>query len=152
MQYMTRPEIHHADEATYELLHLRMASEGWSRFLTDSMTRGQHHAPTGIYWTETARNESEAMESVKRAVLPVDPNAQIVVAGGPQIVFYNCAPVAASLPIPTRMSNLDILSAFMTEAPRMSPPASGLELLYGTSLTEAPLSGFDAFIELAAKK
>ena len=132
MQYMIRIEMNGATAEMYTRLHLRAAVESLDRFLTNSATLQRSHAPTGTYWTEAYSSEWDVLEAAKRAVLPIDAKAEIVVSGGPQLVYYHCKPVV-EMPPPRRVPTF-------LAAPPTPKPASSLEALYGLMATPVPNS------------
>jgi len=119
MQYMVRVEIHHKDRETYDLLHSAMEAESFSRTLTDEKTLEKVHMPTGAYWTEALADRWAVLESAKRAALPIDPTAEIVVSGDGRIVFFNCPNV---LPEPFVSFASNLLGA----PPPAPTPLSGI--------------------------
>ena len=64
--YMTRVELHAADEDDYETLHDAMEKEGFSRTITsdDGVT---YHLPTAEYYRSTTLTRSQVLDSAKGA-------------------------------------------------------------------------------------
>lgn len=91
MQYMVRTEMHNASREMYDSLHAAMAAESFSRVLTNAKNLKTSMMPIGTYWIESSADEWTVLEAAKRAALPVDRSIEIVVSGGPQLVYYNCA-------------------------------------------------------------
>lgn len=117
-QYMIRIEIHHANGEQYDRLHVAAAAEGLNRILTAEGTNKKSKMPIGTYWLESSRDAWTVLEAAKRAALQIDPSAEIVVAGGPQIVYYNCPDVNTVLPVPAVFG----LGGLTRPTRRMSPP------------------------------
>ena len=90
MQFMARIEIHNADLQTYYRLHAAMEAESFSRVITDTNDLKQYKMPLGTYWTDTFSDSWAAFNAARRAVAPIDANAQIVLFGGGQMLFQNC--------------------------------------------------------------
>jgi hypothetical protein len=80
MQFMVCVEVHHASFATYERLHVAMATESFSRILTSERTGRKRLMPTGVYWAEFSMDPWVVLEAAKRPALPIDSRADIVVS------------------------------------------------------------------------
>lgn len=108
MQYMVRTEMHNASREMYDSLHAAMGAESFSRILTNANNLKKSMMPIGTYWIESSADAWTILEAAKRAALSVDRSIEIVVSGGPQLVYYNCAdevpvrPLAAMLGIGLR--------------------------------------------------
>jgi hypothetical protein len=120
MQYMARVEIHRADRETYERLHSAMEAESFTRTLTAESDGKKYQMPIGAYWVETSKDAWAVLEAAKRAALPIDPGAEIVISGGPQLVFFNCpkrdvvSPIASLLRLATVPSNTLGINGYLT--------------------------------------
>ncbi len=90
MQFLARIEIHNADLQTYYRLHAAMEAESFSRVITDTNDLKQYKMPLGTYWTDAFNDSWAAFNAARRAVAPLDANAQIVLFGGGQMLFQNC--------------------------------------------------------------
>lgn len=64
--FITRVELHDADEDDYEILHASMEAEGFHRTITsdDGVT---YHLPTAEYHCDTNLTRQEVLNAVKRA-------------------------------------------------------------------------------------
>jgi hypothetical protein len=90
MQYMARVEIHNASRETYDRLHSAMEAQSFSRTLTKAGTGERCRMPIGAYWIESSGDAWSVLDAAKRAALPIDWTAEIVIAGAGPLVFYNC--------------------------------------------------------------
>ena len=132
MQYMVRVEIHNASRETYDRLHSAMEAESFSRTLTADGTGKKSHMPIGAYWTETSSDAWTVMEAAKRAALPIHAGAEIVVCGGPRLVFYNCPeyveprPFASLANLLAPQPNLDFSSGHAFTLPTIGPQTLAL--------------------------
>jgi hypothetical protein len=90
MQFLARIEIHNADLQTYYRLHAAMEAESFSRVITDTNDLKQYKMPLGTYWTDAFSDSWAAFNAARRAVVPIDMNAQILIFGGGQMLFQNC--------------------------------------------------------------
>jgi len=88
MQYMVRIEMHREGSEAYRLLKAAEKAQGFSHTLTAEGSGNQRGTPTGVCWMETPNDAWFVLEAAKRAVLPIDPDAMILVAGGPQFVYH----------------------------------------------------------------
>jgi len=106
-----------------------MASESFSRFLTDDDSRQTYHAPTGTYWIDSYSGISAVFAAAQRATLPIDGTAEIVISGPEGFRFLNCREqptVAKLIGIPT--------PSVWAEAPKMSPTPQLDQLKFLASL------------------
>jgi hypothetical protein len=148
MQYMARVEMHKKDRETYERLHAAMATESLIRILTAENSGKRSKMPIGTYWMESSGDAWSVMDAAKRAALPIDATAEIVVSGGPQIVFYNCpeevpeSPLAAMLRMPAPRPPVPNL---------LAPPSSTRSLLTNPKFlgSAPPTPGPDMWAEIA---
>jgi hypothetical protein len=134
MQYMARVEIHHADRETYERLHSAMEAESFTRFLIGARDGKKYHMPIGTYWTESSNGAEAAIESAKRAALPIDAKAEITVSGAGQIIFFNCPEVVSVLPY----ANLGLFAAAHNP---ISKPFANLLALAPAAILRPPFRG-----------
>jgi len=131
MQYMARVEIHNATREMYERLHAAMEAESFNRTLTDEVTHKQSKMPIGAYWAESSNDRWAVMEAAKRAALPIDATAEIVVSGDGRIIFFNCPDAGADYSLPASMglygslsrtrSTLGGLTGAIPAAPSLGP-------------------------------
>jgi hypothetical protein len=132
MQFMVRVEFHYASLTSYERLHVAMANESFSRVLTSARTGQTKPMPPGTYWCEFSTDPWIVLEAAKRAALPIDSAADIVVSGAGQIVYHPEIPH-------TRLAHLLVkpLAPRATESP--------LSAFYKGSQPANPKGGFLGF-------
>jgi hypothetical protein len=127
---MVRVEIHHAGLTTYERLHAAMAAESFSRTLTSAKTGSKRPMPIGTYWAEFSADPWVVLEAPKRAALPIDSSADIVVSGAGQIVYYPEVPKPKNLLAPLRLPESQpavegLFAGLFTTPPPLANPKGG---------------------------
>jgi hypothetical protein len=130
MQYMVRTEMHNASREMYDSLHAAMGAESFNRILTNENNLKKSRMPTGTYWIESSADAWTILEAAKRAALSVDRSVEIVVSGGPKLVYYNCADEVPEHPLAAML-------AIGLRAPLPAPPSS-LSSLFAPSKDAYP--------------
>jgi len=76
--FMTRVELHAADEDDYEALHAAMEQEGFDRTITsgDGVT---YHLPTAEYYRSAQLTQQQVLDSAKRAAATTGKSYAVVV-------------------------------------------------------------------------
>jgi hypothetical protein len=64
--FMTRVELHHADEDDYEALHSAMETEGFERIITSDQGI-KYHLPTAEYYRTANLTRQQVLDSAMRA-------------------------------------------------------------------------------------
>jgi len=85
--FMTRIELHHADEDDYATLHNAMENEGFSRTITSDQG-AVYHLPTAEYYREANLTRQDVLAAARRAAAQTGRTYAAVVTESNGVSWY----------------------------------------------------------------